>query len=168
MLNLLCERPSRIIWESKTENIHARCLCTLLLLFIDSQMIDMCRTSTTFTDHHGAYLVTPDFPFSYSAGRHCSCTLQAVSGDGQLALEFVHVRLRQHDPTICHDSIDVQVIARVDLSLFFKLLICITAFCSDFVRFFVVFSVYKLIGRETWPVVFHFCCAHLVTTGNDI
>jgi len=80
-----------------------------ILLFTDSQMIDMCRTSTTYTDQHGAYLVTPDFPFSYSTGRHCSCTLQTVAGAEKLALEFVHVRLRQHDPALCHDWIDIQV-----------------------------------------------------------
>jgi len=82
----------------------------------DSQMIDMCRTSTTYTDHHGAYLITPDFPYSYSAGRHCSCTVQTVAGDGQLALEFVHVRLRQQDPTLCHDWIDVQVIVVIKVA----------------------------------------------------
>ena len=84
-------------------------------------MIDMCRMSTTYTDQHGAYLVTPDFPFSYAAGRHCSCTLRAVASATtsaaaaaardarQLALEFVHVRLGQHDDDSCHDWIDVQV-----------------------------------------------------------
>jgi len=84
------------------------CVC-VWSVYADSQMIDMCRTSTTYTDEHGAYLVTPDFPFSYSAGRHCSCTVEATAADRQLAVEFVHVRLRQHDPTICHDFIDVQV-----------------------------------------------------------
>jgi len=96
------------------------CVCACVCSS-DSQMIDMCRTSTTYTDQHGAYLVTPDFPFSYSAGRHCSCTLQtAADGDGsQLALEFVHVRLRQRDPALCHDWIDVQVV----LDLCFNMLI---------------------------------------------
>ena len=83
-------------------------------------MIDMCRMSTTYTDHHGAYLVTPDFPFSYAYGRHCACTLRAVpqppagrDGDqgGLLALEFVHVRLRHYETPAdtCHDWINVQV-----------------------------------------------------------
>jgi len=77
-------------------------------------MIDICRTSTTYTDQHGAYLVTPDFPFSYSTGRHCSCTLQ-TDRDGKLALEFVHVRLRQRDPALCHDWIDIQVLLALRL-----------------------------------------------------
>jgi len=92
------------------------------LVSVDTQMIDMCRMSTTYTDQHGAYLVTPDFPFSYAAGRHCSCTLRAAASATstsaaaaaardarQLALEFVHVRLGQHDDDSCHDWIDVQV-----------------------------------------------------------
>ena len=82
-------------------------------------MIDMCRTSVSFTDHHGAYLITPDFPFSYAPGRHCSCTLETVAADGQLALEFIHVRLRQHHhPALCTDWVDVEVTALLYYYLF--------------------------------------------------
>ena len=97
------ERCPHLLDFQKTPLGLWRCVC------IDTQMIDVCRMSTTYTDHHGAYLITPDFPFSYTPGRHCSCTLHAVAADGQLAVEFVHVRLRQYEPDTCHDWIDVQV-----------------------------------------------------------
>ena len=103
-------------------------------------MIDMCRTSTTYTDQHGAYLVTPDFPFSYSTGRHCSCTLQTADSDAKLALEFVHVRLRQHDPTLCHDWIDVQVVQQLQQLLLKFCLFVVHIFKNISIYFIVILS----------------------------